>query len=96
MLRHKYTKKRLRKKYNKKKRTRKYGGTRNPKRKISSAQREEAMRLSTPSTLSSKVSPRDERDAQAKMATLLDGKCEAAKHINDDEPTNMKFKHYDE
>ena len=84
MLRHKYTKKRLRKKYNQKKRTRKHGGTKNPRKTISPEQRKEAMRLSTPNTLSSKISPRDERDAQIRMANLLDGKCEAAKHVNDD------------
>ena len=86
MLRHKYTKKRLRSKYNRKKRTRKHGGTQNPKKKISEAKRREMERLSLSRVdrESNKMSPRDERDAQAKMAELLDQKCEAAKHVNDD------------
>ena len=85
MLRHKYTKKKLRSKYNRKKRTRKHGGTKNPKKRISEAKRKEAERLSLRTSLpEQKMSPKDERDAQAKMAELLDQKCEAAKHVNND------------
>ena len=86
MLRHKYTKKRMKNKYNRKKRTRKSGGVRNPKRKISAAQREEAKRLSlrTSPSKDNKMSAKDERDAQAKMSELLGEKCEATKEVNDD------------
>ena len=86
MLRHKYTKKRMKNKYNRKKRTRKRGGVRNPKRKISATQREEAKRLSlrTSPSKDNKMSAKDERDAQAKMSELLGEKCEATKEVNDD------------
>lgn len=87
MLRHKYTKKRLRNKFNRKKRTRRQrGGVKNPKRKISAAKRAEMERLSLSriDRESNKMSPKDERDAQAKMAELLGEKCEAAKQVNDD------------
>ena len=87
MLRHKYTKKRLRNKFNQKKRTRRQrGGVNNPKRKISAAKRREMERLSLSRVdrESNKMSPRDERDAQIKMAELLGEKCEAAKQVNDD------------
>ena len=84
MLRHKYTKKRLRSKYNRKKRTRKHGGTKNPKRKYQK-QKKRSRRLSLRTSLpEQEMSAKDERDAQAKMAELLDQKCEAAKHVNDD------------
>ena len=87
MLRHQYTKKRLRNKFNQKKRTRRQrGGVKNPKRKISAAKRRETERLSLSRVdrESNKMSPRDERDAQIKMAELLGEKCEAAKQVNDD------------
>ena len=82
MLRHKYTKKRLRHKYNKK--TRKRGGVKNPKRKISSKQREEAKRLSVRTTQKdNKLSHRDEKLAQQKMARLLGEPCIVAKYVSD-------------
>ena len=60
----------MKNKYNRKKRTRKRGGYGNPKKKISAAQREEAKRLSlrTSPSNDNKMSAKDERDAQAKMA----------------------------
>ena len=59
---------------------------RNPKKKISAAQREEAKRLSlrTSPSKDNKMSAKDERDAQAKMSELLGPKCEATKEVNDD------------
>ena len=87
MLRHKYSKKKQRRKNNRKKRTRRQrGGVKNPKKTISAAKKKEMERLSLGrvNRESNKMSPRDERDAQAKMAELLGEKCEATKEVNDD------------
>ena len=87
MLRHKYTKKKLRSKYNLKKRTRRQrGGVKNPKKTISAAKRREMERLSTrkQQPTASNMSPKEERDAQAKMAQLLGEKCDATSSVNDD------------
>ena len=94
MLRQKYSKKKRREKMKKNKKTRKIGGmktrantgsrSRRRKRQIE----EEATRLSSrvpqQQQQSKTMSPRDERDAQARFAALLGEKCEATKQVNDD------------
>lgn len=93
MLRQKYSKKKRREKMKKNKKTRKIGGmktrantgsrSRRRKRQIEA----EATRLSSrvPQQQQSRtMSPRDERDAQARFAELLGEKCEATKEVNDD------------